>query len=60
MNVQIIETPQGERMAVLSERDYFALLDQAELQSDLAALDGRPFDGGRDRRRFLARHAVPI
>jgi DNA-binding Xre family transcriptional regulator len=39
MNVQIIETPQGERMAVLSERDYLALLEQAELQSDLTAIE---------------------
>jgi DNA-binding XRE family transcriptional regulator len=39
MNVQIIETPQGERMAILSERDYLALLEQAELQSDLAAIE---------------------
>lgn len=38
MNVQIIETPKGERMAVLSERDFLALVEQAELQSDIAAI----------------------
>lgn len=38
MNAQIIVTPTGERLAVLPEADYLALLDAAEEVSDRAAV----------------------
>jgi len=36
---QIINTPAGERLVVLTERDYQALMERLEDQEDIAAAD---------------------
>lgn len=46
MNAQIIVTPSGERLAVLAEADYLALLEAAEDAADRDAL--RRFRAARD------------